>query len=195
MELKKSRKYLFTILSSALVISGMGFLSICDDRENIYIQASQHLANYELEEAKTATIKEEYSKLNGKWIKIIHAAYDYNPTPEELDRYQVSYALIDAIDCVNEITSDCNSVCAKVLVEIKIFNNTIFNHRVKDKDFTPTVEFYSNHYTELSKEDVINELDVYNAKYTEYVSGIKDLINKDLNVREVPNLGVTHGNS
>ena len=64
----------------------------------------------ELEEAKTATIKEEYSKLNGKWIKIIHAAYDYNPTPEELDRYQVSYALIDAIDCVNEITSDCNSV-------------------------------------------------------------------------------------
>lgn len=90
----------------------------------------------ELEEAKTATIKEEYSKLNGKWIKIIHAAYDYNPTPEELDRYQVSYALIDAIDCVNEITSDCNSICAKVLVEIKIFNNTIFNHKVKEKDFT-----------------------------------------------------------
>lgn len=149
----------------------------------------------ELEEAKTATIKEEYSKLNGKWIKIIHAAYDYNPTPEEIDRYQVSYALIDAIDCVNEITSDCNSVCAKVLVEIKIFNNTIFNHRVKEKDFTPTVEFYSNHYTELPKEDVINELDAYNARYTEYLSGIKDLINKDLNAREVPNLGVTHGNS
>lgn len=148
----------------------------------------------ELEEAKTATIKEEYSKLNGKWIKIIHAAYDYNPPPEELDRYQVSYALIDAIDCVNEITSDCNSICAKVLIEIKIFNNTIFNHRVKDKDkdFTPTIEFYSNHYIELHKEDVINELDAYNTKYTEYVSGIKDLINTDLNTREVPNLGVTH---
>ena len=146
----------------------------------------------ELEEAKTATIKEEYSKLNGKWIKIIHAAYDYNPPPEELDRYQVSYALIDAIDCVNEITSDCNSICAKVLIEIKIFNNTIFNHKVKDKDFTPTVEFYSNHYIELHKEDVINELDAYNTKYTEYVSGIKDLINTDLNTREVPNLGVIH---
>lgn len=149
----------------------------------------------ELEEAKTATIKEEYSKLNGKWIKIIHAAYDYNPPPEELDRYQVSYALIDAIDCVNKITSDCNSICAKVLVEIKIFNNTIFNHRVKEKDFIPTVEFYSNHYKELPKETVINELDAYNAKYTEYVSGIKDLINKDLNAKEVPNLGVIHGNS
>lgn len=149
----------------------------------------------ELEEAKTATIKEEYSALNGKWIKIIHAAYDYNPLPEELDKYQVSYALIDAIDCVNEITSDCNSVCAKILVEIKIFNNTIFNHRVKEKDFIPTVEFYSNHYKELPKETVINELDAYFAKYTDYVSGIKDLINKDLNAREVPNLGVTHGNS
>ena len=42
--------------------------------------------NLELEEAKTATIKEEYSVLNGKWIKILHAAYDYNPSPEELDR-------------------------------------------------------------------------------------------------------------
>ena len=42
------------------------------------------------------------------------------------------------------------------------------------------------------KEDVINELDAYNTKYTEYVSGIKDLINTDLNTREVPNLGVTH---
>lgn len=149
----------------------------------------------ELEEAKTATIKEEYSALNGKWIKILHASYDYNPQPEELDRYQVSYALIDAIDCVNEITSNCNSVCAKVLVEIKIFNNTIFNHRVKDKDFTPTVEFYSNHYTELSKEDVINELDAYNAKYTDYIAGIKTLVNTDYDAREVPNLGVTHGNS
>ena len=146
----------------------------------------------ELEEAKTATIKEEYSKLNGKWIKIIHAAYDYNPPPEELDRYQVSYALIDAIDCVNEITSDCNSICAKILVEIKIFNNTIFNHRVKEKDFIPTVEFYSNHYKELSKETVINELDAYFAKYTDYVSDIKELVNTDLNTREVPNLGVTH---
>ncbi len=146
----------------------------------------------ELEEAKTATIKEEYSKLNGKLIKIIHAAYDYNPLPEELDKYQVSYALIDAIDCVNEITSDCNSVCAKVLVEIKIFNNTIFNHRVKDKDFIPTVEFYSNHYKELPKETVINELDAYFAKYTDYVSDIKELVNTDLNTREVPNLGVTH---
>ena len=146
----------------------------------------------ELEEAKTATIKEEYSKLNGKWIKIIHAAYDYNPPPEELDRYQVSYALIDAIDCVNEITSDCNSICAKVLVEIKIFSNTIFNRRVKEKDFIPTVEFYSNHYKELPKETVINELDAYFAKYTDYVSDIKDLVNKDFNVREVPNLGVTH---
>ena len=84
----------------------------------------------ELEEAKTATIKEEYSALNGKWIKILHAAYDYNPPPEELDGYQVSYALIDSIDCVTKITSDCNSICAKVLIEIKIFNNTIFNHRV-----------------------------------------------------------------
>ena len=149
----------------------------------------------ELEEAKTATIKEEYSALNGKWIKIIHAAYDYNPPPEELDRYQVSYALIDAIDCVNEITSDCNSICAKVLVEIKIFNNTIFNHRVKEKDFIPTVEFYSNHYKELPKETVINELDAYFAKYTDYVSDIKELVNTDLNTREVPNLGVTHGNS
>ena len=146
----------------------------------------------ELEEAKTATIKEEYSKLNGKWIKIIHAAYDYNPPPEELDRYQVSYALIDAIDCVNEITSDCNSICAKILVEIKIFNNTIFNHRVKEKDFIPTVEFYSNHYKELSKETVINELDAYFAKYTDYVSDIKELVNTALNTREVPNLGVTH---
>ena len=146
----------------------------------------------ELEEAKTATIKEEYSALNGKWIKIIHAAYDYNPPPEELDRYQVSYALIDAIDCVNEITSDCNSICAKILVEIKIFNNTIFNHRVKEKDFIPTVEFYSNHYKELSKETVINELDAYFAKYTDYVSDIKELVNTDLNTREVPNLGVTH---
>ena len=146
----------------------------------------------ELEEAKTATIKEEYSKLNGKWIKIIHAAYDYNPPPEELDRYQVSYALIDAIDCVNEITSDCNSICAKILVEIKIFNNTIFNHRVKEKDFIPTIEFYSNHYQELSKETVINELDAYFAKYTDYVSDIKELVNTDLNTREVPNLGVTH---
>lgn len=148
----------------------------------------------ELEEAKTATIKEEYSKLNGKWIKIIHAAYDYNPPPEELDRYQVSYALIDAIDCVNEITSDCNSICAKILVEIKIFNNTIFNHRVKEKDFIPTVEFYSNHYKELPKETVINELDAYFAKYTDYVSDIKELVNTDLNTREVPNLGVTYGN-
>lgn len=149
----------------------------------------------ELKEAKTATIKKEYSALNGKWIKIIHAAYDYNPLPEELDRYQVSYALIDAIDCVNEITSDCNSICAKVLVEIKIFNNTIFNRRVKEKDFIPTIEFYSNHYTELPKEDVINELDAYFAKYTDYVSDIKELVNTDLNTREVPNLGVTHGNS
>ncbi|MBQ6731067.1 MAG: leucine-rich repeat protein [Bacilli bacterium] len=57
MELKKSKKLLFTILSSALVISGMGFLSSCDNRENIYIQASQHLANYELEEAKTLFTK------------------------------------------------------------------------------------------------------------------------------------------
>lgn len=137
----------------------------------------------ELEEAKTATIKEEYSKLNGKWIKIIHAAYDYNPPPEELDRYQVSYALIDAIDCVNEITSDCNSICAKILVEIKIFNNTIFNHRVKEKDFIPTVEFYSNHYKELPKETVINELDTYFAKYTDYVSDIKELVNTDFNAR------------
>ena len=54
------------------------------------------------------------------------------------------------------------------------------------------VEFYSNHYIELHKEDVINELDAYNTKYTEYVSGIKDLINKDLNAREVPNLRVIH---
>lgn len=146
----------------------------------------------ELEEAKTATIKEEYSALNGKWIKIIHAAYDYNPPPEELDRYQVSYALIDAIDCVNEITSDCNSICAKILVEIKIFNNTIFNHRVKEKDFIPTIEFYSNHYQELPKETVINELDTYFAKYTDYVSDIKELVNTDLNTREVLNLGVTH---
>lgn len=137
----------------------------------------------ELEEAKTATIKEEYSKLNGKWIKIIHATYDYNPPPEELDRYQVSYALIDAIDCVNEITSDCNSICAKILVEIKIFNNTIFNHRVKEKDFIPTVEFYSNHYKELPKETVINELDAYFAKYTDYVSDIKELVNTDFNAR------------
>ena len=149
----------------------------------------------ELEEAKTATIKKEYSALNGKWIKILHAAYDYDPPAEELDRYQVSYALIDAIDCVKEITSDCNSVYAKALVEIKIFNNTIFNHRVKEKDFTPTVEFYSNHYTELSKDDVIRELDAYNAKYTEYVSDIKELVNTDFDAREVPNLGVTHGNS
>ena len=137
----------------------------------------------ELEEAKTATIKEEYSKLNGKWIKIIHAAYDYNPPPEELDRYQVSYALIDAIDCINEITSDCNSICAKVLVEIKIFKNTIFNHRVKEKDFIPTIEFYSNHYQELPKETVINELDTYFAKYTDYVSDIKELVNTDFNAR------------
>ena len=137
----------------------------------------------ELEEAKTATIKEEYSALNGKWIKILHAAYDHNPPPEELDRYQVSYALIDSIDCVTKITSDCNSICAKVLVEIKIFKNTIFNHRVKEKDFIPTIEFYSNHYQELPKETVINELDAYFAKYTDYVSGIKDLINKDLNAR------------
>ena len=148
----------------------------------------------ELEEAKTATIKEEYSKLNGKWIKIIHAAYDYNPPPEELDRYQVSYALIDAIDCVNEITSDCNSICAKILVEIKIFNNTIFNHRVKEKDFIPTIEFYSNHYKELPKETVINELDTYFVKYTDYVSDIKELVNTDFNSGEVPNLGVTYGN-
>ena len=63
---------------------------------------------------------------------------------------------------------------------------------VKDKDFTPTVEFYSNHYTELHKEDVINELDAYNAKYTDYISGIKDLVNKVLNAREVPNLRVIH---
>ena len=146
----------------------------------------------ELKEAKTATIKEEYSALNGKWIKIIHAAYDYNPPPEELDGYQVSYALIDSIDCVTKITSDCNSICAKVLVEIKIFNNTIFNRSVKEKDFIPTIEFYSNHYTELLKEDVINELDAYNIKYMDYVSGIKDLINTDLNTREVPNLGVIH---
>ena len=137
----------------------------------------------ELKEAKTATIKEEYSALNGKWIKIIHAAYDYNPPPEELDGYQVSYALIDSIDCVTKITSDCNSICAKVLVEIKIFNNTIFNRSVKEKDFIPTIEFYSNHYTELLKEDVINELDAYNIKYMDYVSGIKDLINTDFNAR------------
>ena len=137
----------------------------------------------ELEEAKTATIKEEYSKLNGKWIKIIHAAYDYNPPPEELDRYQVSYALIDSIDCVTKITSDCNSICAKVLVEIKIFKNTIFNHRVKEKDFIPTIEFYSNHYQELPKETVINELDTYFAKYTDYVSDIKELVNTDFNAR------------
>lgn len=148
----------------------------------------------ELKKAKTATIKEEYSALNGKWIKIIHAAYDYNPPPEELDRYQVSYALIDSIDCVTKITSDCNSICAKILVEIKIFNNTIFNHRVKEKDFIPTVEFYSNHYKELPKETVINELDAYFAKYTDYVSDIKELVNTDLNTREVPNLGVTYGN-
>lgn len=146
----------------------------------------------ELEEAKTATIKEEYSALNGKWIKILHAAYDYNPPPEELDRYQVSYALIDSIDCVTKITSDCNSICAKVLVEIKIFKNTIFNHRVKEKDFIPTIEFYSNHYQELPKETVINELDAYFAKYTDYVSDIKELVNTDLNTREVPNLGVIH---
>lgn len=146
----------------------------------------------ELEEAKTATIKEEYSKLNGKWIKIIHAAYDYSPPPEELDSYQVSYALIDSIDCVTKITSDCNSICAKVLVKINIFNNTICKHSVKDKDFIPTVEFYSNHYTELHKETVINELDTYFAKYTDYVSGIKELVNIDFNVREVPNLGVIH---
>ena len=57
MELKKSRKLLFTILSSALIVSGAAFLSSCDDRENIYIQASQHLANYELEEAKTLFTK------------------------------------------------------------------------------------------------------------------------------------------
>lgn len=137
----------------------------------------------ELEEAKTATIKEEYSALNGKWIKIIHAAYDYNPPPEELDRYQVSYALIDSIDCVTKITSDCNSICAKVLVEIKIFKNTIFNHRVKEKDFIPTIEFYSNHYQELPKETVINELDTYFAKYTDYVSDIKELVNTDFNAR------------
>lgn len=137
----------------------------------------------ELKEAKTATIKEEYSALNGKWIKIIHAAYDYNPPPEELDRYQVSYALIDSIDCVTEITSDCNSICAKVLVEIKIFKNTIFNHRVKEKDFIPTIEFYSNHYQELPKETVINELDTYFAKYTDYVSDIKELVNTDFNAR------------
>lgn len=146
----------------------------------------------ELEEAKTATIKEEYSALNGKWIKIIHAAYDYNPPPEELDRYQVSYALIDSIDCVTKITSDCNSICAKVSVEIKIFNNTIFNRRVKEKDFIPTIEFYSNHYTELPKEIVINELDTYFAKYTDYVSDIKELVNTDFNAKEVPNYGVTH---
>lgn len=42
---------------------------------------------------------------------------------------------------------------------------------------------------------MINELDAYNVKYTDYISGIKDLVNKDLNAREVPNLGVTHGNS
>ena len=137
----------------------------------------------ELEEAKTATIKEEYSALNGKWIKIIHAAYDYNPPPEELDRYQVSYALIDSIDCVTKITSDCNSICAKVLVEIKIFNNTIFNRSVKEKDFIPTIEFYSNHYQELPKETVINELDTYFAKYTDYVSDIKELVNTDFNAR------------
>lgn len=137
----------------------------------------------ELKEAKTATIKEEYSALNGKWIKIIHAAYDYNPPPEELDRYQVSYALIDSIDCVTKITSDCNSICAKVLVEIKIFKNTIFNHRVKEKDFIPTIEFYSNHYQELPKETVINELDTYFAKYTDYVSDIKELVNTDFNAR------------
>lgn len=137
----------------------------------------------ELEEAKTATIKEEYSALNGKWIKIIHAAYDYNPPPEELDRYKVSYALIDAIDCVNEITSDYNSICAKVLVEIKIFKNTIFNYSVKEKDFIPTIEFYSNHYQELPKETVINELDTYFAKYTDYVSDIKELVNTDFNAR------------
>ena len=137
----------------------------------------------ELKEAKTATIKEEYSALNGKWIKIIHAAYDYNPPPEELDRYQVSYALIDSIDCVTEITSDCNSICAKVLVEIKIFNNTIFNRSVKEKDFIPTIEFYSNHYQELPKETVINELDTYFAKYTDYVSDIKELVNTDFNAR------------
>ena len=137
----------------------------------------------ELEEAKTVTIKEEYSKLNGKWIKIIHAAYDYNPPPEELDGYQVSYALIDSIDCVTKITSDCNSICAKVLVEIKIFNNTIFNRSVKEKDFIPTIEFYSNHYQELPKETVINELDTYFAKYTDYVSDIKELVNTDFNAR------------
>ena len=137
----------------------------------------------ELEEAKTATIKEEYSKLNGKCIKIIHAAYDYNPPPEELDGYQVSYALIDSIDCVTKITSDCNSICAKVLVEIKIFNNTIFNRSVKEKDFIPTIEFYSNHYQELPKETVINELDTYFAKYTDYVSDIKELVNTDFNAR------------
>lgn len=137
----------------------------------------------ELEEAKTATIKEEYSALNGKWIKIIHAAYDYNPPPEELDRYQVSYALIDSIDCVTKITSDCNSICAKVLVEIKIFKNTIFNYSVKEKDFIPTIEFYSNHYQELPKETVINELDTYFAKYTDYVSDIKELVNTDFNAR------------
>ena len=137
----------------------------------------------ELEEAKTATIKEEYSALNGKWIKIIHAAYDYNPPPEELDRYQASYALIDSIDCVTKITSDCNSICAKVLVEIKIFKNTIFNHSVKEKDFIPTIEFYSNHYQELPKETVINELDTYFAKYTDYVSDIKELVNTDFNAR------------
>ena len=137
----------------------------------------------ELEEAKTATIKEEYSALNGKWIKIIHAAYDYNPPPEELDRYQVSYVLIDSIDCVTKITSDCNSICAKVLVEIKIFKNTIFNYSVKEKDFIPTIEFYSNHYQELPKETVINELDTYFAKYTDYVSDIKELVNTDFNAR------------
>lgn len=137
----------------------------------------------ELKAAKTATIKKEYSALNGKWIKILHAAYDYNPPPEELDRYQVSYALIDSIDCVTKITSDCNSICAKVLVEIKIFKNTIFNYSVKEKDFIPTIEFYSNHYQELPKETVINELDTYFAKYTDYVSDIKELVNTDFNAR------------
>ena len=137
----------------------------------------------ELKEAKTATIKEEYSALNSKWIKILHAAYDYNPPPEELDGYHVSYALIDSIDCVTKITSDCNSICAKVLVEIKIFNNTIFNRSVKEKDFIPTIEFYSNHYQELPKETVINELDTYFAKYTDYVSDIKELVNTDFNAR------------
>lgn len=137
----------------------------------------------ELKEAKTATIKEEYSALNGKWIKILHAAYDYNPPPEELDGYQVSYVLIDSIDCVTKITSDCNSICAKVLVEIKIFKNTIFNYSVKEKDFIPTIEFYSNHYQELPKKIVINELDTYFAKYTDYVSDIKELVNTDFNAR------------